>query len=66
MLHELNTGNYHMKLGERDMSMILDALDIAVAATAAADHAGLEPPISVFEVDDFAELRNRFERRFQF
>ena len=66
MLHELNTGNFHMKLSERDLSLILDALDIAVAATAAASYAGLEPPISVFEVDDFAEIRNRFERRFSY
>lgn len=62
----LSGGKFHLGLSEREMSMVLDALDIAVAATSAARVAELEHPISFFEVEDFDQLRARFQGRFNY
>ena len=62
----LANGNYHLRLSEREMSQVLDALDITIAAISVAKALGSTEQMSTFSVDEFDGLRSRFQRRFDY
>lgn len=62
----LANGKYHLRLSEREMSQVLDALDITIATMSAAQASGFTEQMSTFPVGDFDDLRSRFQRRFDY
>ena len=62
----LSGGKYHLRLSEREMSQVLDALDVTIATMSAAKASGFTEQVSTFSVDEFDGLRSTFQRRFDY
>lgn len=62
----LSGGKFHLALTERQMSILLDALDISITTQHAISASGHDIPVTQFALGDFDEVRALLQRRFNY